>query len=215
MVVRYGTPRRLASASDALATSQSWPWIRSGSSRSASAAPAARMWVFMSSTHLTNFVRSFFGNGGSATRCTTTPARTSSVACSRAPRVSTCTSTPARTSPSDSLRTWRPSPPSTIGGYSQLTIRTRGATRGRSLQVASLEQAEAPDVGGAPLLARHDVAPGAAHRQPRGRPLGDRHDRQHLALPAQVRAHAVAGVERLVGPGERLRAARAQGERRA
>src|SRR4051794_7346068 len=207
-----------ASASHALATSQSWPCTRAKTKRSARRPPAARMCVFMSSTQVTKQFRSSLGNGGSATRCTTTPARTSSVGCSRAPRVRTCTSTPSRTSPSDSLRTWRPSPPSTMGGYSQETISTRGGTARRSVapdDSGALVQARAADVARAGLLAGHGVAPRPPQADARRGALLHRHDDEHLAVPAQVGTDAVAGVQSLVGAGERLRAALAQGERRA
>src|SRR5262249_28543578 len=49
------------------------------------------------------------------------------------PRVTTWTSMPAATRFSASLRTCRARPPSTIGGYSQVRIRTRVATRGGRL----------------------------------------------------------------------------------
>ena len=47
-----------------------------------------------------------------------------------APRVRTWTATPCATRPSESLRTWRARPPSTIGGYSQERMRMRRGTRG-------------------------------------------------------------------------------------
>src|SRR3954454_20026580 len=49
------------------------------------------------------------------------------------PRVTTSTSIPPATRVSDSLRTCRARTPSTIGGYSQVKIRTRVATRGGRL----------------------------------------------------------------------------------
>ena len=67
----------------------------------------------------------------------------------------------SRTSPSASLRTWRASPPSTIGGYSQDRMRTRIDTRGE-------------DVTGPKLACLHHLesaVPGRRRRR-RSRPPG-------------------------------------------
>src|SRR4051812_18272946 len=129
-VTSHGQPKRRASLRAAPATSQSWEWTRSKESESPRAAPAARMSSFMASTQRTKASRSSFGNSGSRTRWTVTPWRSSTSARRPPPRARTCTSTPLRTSPSASLRTWRASPPSTIGGYSHDRMRTRMDTAG-------------------------------------------------------------------------------------
>ena len=90
-------------------------------------AAAARMSSFMWPTHAMKASTSSRGKSGSRTRCTVTPWRSSTASRRPPPRVSTWTSCPSRTSCSDSLRTWRARPPSTIGGYSQERIRTRTA----------------------------------------------------------------------------------------
>src|SRR5215208_6771987 len=145
-VTSQGTPATRASLRAAPATSQSWECTRSTSRPSISSAPAARMSSFMWSTHEMNASRSSLGKSGSRTRWTVTPCRSSSVergfacqaSCSflalafgdvTSARVSRCTSCSCATSCSASLRTCRASPPSTIGGYSQERIRTRGGTR--------------------------------------------------------------------------------------
>src|SRR3954447_4537389 len=115
-----------ASLAEAAPTSQSWPCTRSKSSSASSSAPAAAMWSFILRTQATNACRSS-GISGSGIRWTITPWRSSRALERVPPRVSTCTSTPARTSASESLRTWRASPPSTIGGYSQDRMRIRTA----------------------------------------------------------------------------------------
>src|SRR5271170_6252478 len=89
---------------------------------------------FIRSTHATNRSRSR-GQLGSRTRCTVTPPSSATPSCpgsecSPIPRVSTSTVTPWRTSPSASLRTWRASPPSITGGYSQERMSTRSLTSG-------------------------------------------------------------------------------------
>src|SRR5215218_3959416 len=127
-VTSHGTPASRASLRAAPATSQSWECTRSTSRRSTSSAPAARMSSFMWSTQEMNASRSSLGKSGSRTRWTITPCRSSSAARRPPPLVSTCTSVPWATSCSASLRTWRARPPSTIGGYSQERIRTRGGT---------------------------------------------------------------------------------------
>src|SRR5687767_8417558 len=127
-VTSHGTPASRASLRAAPATSQSCEWTRSISSRSTSSAPAARMSSFMWSTHEMNASRSSFGKSGSRTRWTITPCRSSSALRCPPPRVNTWTSCSCATSCSASLRTWRARPPSTIGGYSQERIRTRGGT---------------------------------------------------------------------------------------
>src|SRR5512132_2278543 len=124
-VTSHGHLKRRASLRAAPATSQSWECTRSKQIESPSAAPAARMSSFIASTQATKASRSSFGNSGSRTRWTVTPWRSSTGWRRPPPRASTCTSTPLRTSPSASLRTWRASPPSTIGGYSQDRMRTR------------------------------------------------------------------------------------------
>ena len=78
---------------------------------------------FIRSTQATNSPRSV-GRFGSRMRWMMTPARSSS-GDSSPPRVSTWTSTSRSTSASESLRTWRASPPSISGGYSQERMRTR------------------------------------------------------------------------------------------
>src|SRR6266511_3794517 len=83
------------------------------------------MSAFMRSTQATNSPRSV-GRVGSRTRWIETPAATSSGGDSSPPRVRTCTSVPSSTSASESLRTWRASPPSIRGGYSQDRISVRG-----------------------------------------------------------------------------------------
>src|SRR5829696_2939796 len=127
-VTSHGTPAARARPRAAPATSQSWEWTRSGSTSSSSSSPAARMSSFMWSTQEMNASRSSLGKSGSRTRWTVTPWRSSDAARWPPPRVSTWTSWPWATSCSASLRTWRARPPSTIGGYSQERIRTRGGT---------------------------------------------------------------------------------------
>src|SRR4051812_46454286 len=124
IVASSGAGARRASRSAAPPTSQSWPWTRSGSSSSTSCTPARTMCAFMLRTHCTKAWRSA-GYSGSATRWTWTPWRTSCSLVRVPPRVSTCTSTSSPTSASESLRTCRASPPSTIGGDSQEGGRTR------------------------------------------------------------------------------------------
>src|SRR5690349_2018875 len=127
-VTSHGTPASRASLRAAPATSQSCECTRSGPISSSSSAPAARMSSFMWSTQEMKASRSSLGKSGSRTRCTVTPWRSSRSASRPPPRVSTWTSWPCATSCSDSLRTCRASPPSTIGGYSQERIRTRDGT---------------------------------------------------------------------------------------
>src|SRR6476661_4833531 len=84
---------------------------------------------FICSTQATNRWSSR-GQLGSRTLWTATPASSSPPGCppgggSPTPRVSTSTLTPCRTSASASLRTWRASPPSMTGGYSQERSSTR------------------------------------------------------------------------------------------
>src|SRR3954447_10560617 len=134
MVARSGAPARRASRGGAPPASQSWPWTRSGASSSTSSAPARSMCAFMVRTQATKRLRSS-GYSGSATRWTCTPWRSSYGIVRAPPRVSTWTSTPSRASPSDSLRTWRARPPSTIGGYSQDRIRTRTTARTLSAEL--------------------------------------------------------------------------------
>src|SRR3954451_7354409 len=126
-VTTSGQRMRRARRSPARPTSQSWPWTRSKSSRAASSAPAAAMSRFIRRTQRRKASRSR-GVAPSGTRWTTTPLRSSSGGSSPSPRVSTWTSTPWATRPSESLRTCRASPPSTMGGYSHERIRTRGGT---------------------------------------------------------------------------------------
>src|SRR5688500_17216365 len=127
-VTSHGTPASRASWRAAPATSQSCECTRSGAISSTSSAPAARMSSFMWSTQEMNASRSSLGKSGSRTRWTITPCLVSRASRCPPPRVRTCTSWSCATSCSASLRTWRASPPSTIGGYSQERIRTRGGT---------------------------------------------------------------------------------------
>src|SRR3954447_15323801 len=242
-VTSHGHPKRRASLRAAPATSQSWEWTRSKESESPSAAPAVRMSSFMASTQRTNASRSSLGNSGSRTRWTVTPWRSSTAARRPPPRASTWTSIPARTSPSASLRTWRASPPSTIGGYSHDRIRTRVGTRredptgldgrlhGRRArscnrpsspfqQCDAIRRGELGDLGAPrelPQRAREHVAPrsGQLAGELERRPLrrAHRHDDEHLGLTAGKGAHPGPGLDGRVGAGERPRAAGAQGER--
>src|SRR5215207_9691328 len=164
-VTSHGHAKRRASLRAAPATSQSCEWTRSKESESPSAAPAVRMSSFMASTQRTKASRSSFGNSGSRTRWTVTPWRSSTAARRPPPRASTWTSTPLRTSPSASLRTWRASPPSTIGGYSHDRMRTREGMPEQDVtgpKVACLHHLESPFLGAAeaPLraasLSHHD-----------------------------------------------------------
>src|SRR4051794_31819118 len=132
-VTSHGTSAARARRSAARATSQSCECTRSNSSVSSSSAPAARMSSFMWSTQRMKPARSSFGYSGSRTRCTVTPWRSSSASRFPPPRVTTWTSAPQATRFSASLRTCLARPPSTIGGYSQVRIRTRVATRGGRL----------------------------------------------------------------------------------
>jgi hypothetical protein len=89
---------------------------------------------FIRSTHATKRSRSR-GQLGSRTRWTFTPpnsplARSSPLAATPTPRVSTSTATPWRTSASASLRTCRARPPSITGGYSHDRSNTRALTHG-------------------------------------------------------------------------------------
>ena len=59
---------------------------------------------------------------------------------------------PAPTSPSESLRTWRARPPSTIGGYSQERIRMRRGTSGAGAYRRARERGCRPDDASVPLL---------------------------------------------------------------
>src|SRR5919201_2164097 len=79
---------------------------------------------FIRSTQATNSLSSA-GRVGSITRWTWTPAIVSSEGDSSPPRVKTWTSVSRSTSASESLRTWRASPPSMSGGYSQDRMRIR------------------------------------------------------------------------------------------
>src|SRR3954452_2886849 len=140
-VTSHGTPASRASLRAAPATSQSCECTRSGSISSSSSAPAARMSSFMWSTHEMNASRSSLGKSGSRTRWTVTPCLDSRAPRRPPPRVSTCTSVPCATSCSDSLRTCRASPPSTIGGYSQERIRTRAGTVGPADHIVGADMA--------------------------------------------------------------------------
>src|SRR3954447_18324867 len=140
-VTSHGTPASWERRRAAPATSQSCECTRSGSISSSSSAPAARMSSFMWSTHEMNASRSSLGKSGSRTRWTITPWRSSVAASRPPPRVTTCTSVPCATRCSDSLRTCRASPPSTIGGYSQERIRTRAGTVGAPDHIVGADMA--------------------------------------------------------------------------
>src|SRR4051794_9062328 len=102
------------------------------------------------------------GVAPSGTRWTTTPLRSSSDGSSPSPRVSTWTSTPCATRPSESLRTWRASPPSTMGGYSHESINTRGVTAA----VEAIAAARCP----------HRPTTFVSKARPFSRPQGGRHE---------------------------------------
>src|SRR3954451_11922774 len=182
-VTTSGRPARAASASPARPTSQSCPWIRSKSSSPQSSRPRSSMSRFIRSTQARNASRSV-GCAPSSTRCTSTPRTVSRPV---PPRVRTWTSTPSATSPSDSLRTWRASPPSTIGGYSQERIRTREGTRRPSLLVAEVRAR----VDRAALGAETDGP--AAHHALAERPVAL--DLEALAVAERRRAGREACVE--------------------
>src|SRR6185312_3095134 len=123
-VAIHGRSARRATCSAAPATSQSWECTSSKRSSSSSSLPARAMCSFIDATQRMNALTSR-GKGGWLTRCTITPWRSSRAARCSEPRVRTCTSTPSPTRFSDSLRTWRASPPSITGGYSQENVRVR------------------------------------------------------------------------------------------
>src|SRR4051794_1226062 len=182
-VTTSGRPAWAASASPARPTSQSCPWIRSKSSSAQSSRPRSFMSRFIRSTQARNASRSA-GCAPSSTRWTSTPRTVSRPV---PPRVRTWTSTPSATSPSDSLRTWRASPPSTIGGYSQERIRTRPGTRRPSLLAAERGAILDP----AALGAECD-RPAAHHARPE-RPVAL--DLEPVALPQRRRTGGEARVE--------------------
>src|SRR5437763_14137641 len=155
------------------------------------------MSAFMCSIQATNSPRSR-GRSGSRTRWTTTPSTSSSGGDSSRPRASTCTSRSCWTRLAASLRTWRASPPSISGGYSQDRMSTPNARA--SSQVAPARQALADQHHAAldqpravtrpvarldPQL-HYDVPMGETYRPPRAPPEPDA-----CARPA-VAAHTEA-----------------------
>ena len=83
------------------------------------------MWPFIAPTQRTNALASF-GNGGSADAMDDDAvAVVLGGQAAAAAREHVDLDTRRRTSCSESLRTWRPSPPSITGGYSQEMSRTR------------------------------------------------------------------------------------------
>src|SRR4051812_34508083 len=214
IVASSGAPARRASRSAAPPTSQSWPWTTSNASSSTRAAPARSMCAFMLRTQETNRFRSS-GYSGSGTRWTCTPWRSSWGAVRAPPRVSTWTSTPSRTSASESLRTWRASPPSTIGGYSQLRTRAVGANAWTLPAQLQREQRDGDGRGGGQLVGDPEE-----QVEQRGQ---QEHERGGGELPAMLgREHAaedardeeVAVAERGVGDAGELQLGQAGGRRR-
>src|SRR4051794_40832352 len=203
-VTSHGQPKRRASLRAAPATSQSWEWTRSKESESPRAAPAARMSSFMASTQRTKASRSSLGNSGSRTRWTVTPWRSSTSARRPPPRASTWASTPRRTSPSASLRTWRASPPSTIGGAAHPKITTRGGDPGGGPHRPPPPPAAPPPRGAGTLPALHPFE--QRHAVRRGE-LGDLRAARELAQrPGE---HVAPRAGQVAGERERraLRAA--------
>ena len=136
-VTSHGTPASRASVRAAPATSQSWECTRSGASRSTQLlARGAHVLVHVVDPG-DERVEVVLGEVGLAHAVDRHAMPVLAAARWPPPRVSTCTSCPCATSCSESLRTWRASPPSTIGGYSQERIRTRGGTDGADHIVAA------------------------------------------------------------------------------
>ena len=113
------------------ATSQSWPWTTSKScGRSSSAARPRACASFMPSTQAHELVEVARRRRlGHAVDAHAGADLLGHVALAPA-REDVDRRRPCATSPSESLRTWRASPPSTIGGYSQERIRMRRGTSG-------------------------------------------------------------------------------------
>src|SRR5512132_2934371 len=165
----------------------------SKSSRSPSSTPAASMSEFMRSTQATNSLSSA-GRVGSMTRCTWTPAITSSEGDSSPPRVRTWTSASRSTSASESFRTCLARPPSMSGGYSQERIRTR------FIDGLRLEQRRQTEVRGEIAHAWVDGLGGVYGLQ------------QGLRVGGRPRVRVVAGLAAVVHEGP---VARLQGEQLA
>ena len=128
--------RRRRARRRAAATSQSWPWTTSKRSARAERA-AGREHVRRSCPRPRRRTRR--GRAASAARDAVDAharARPRRRRRARAAREDVDLDALRRTSASESLRTWRARPPSTIGGYSQERIRTRGPRACASLAVA-------------------------------------------------------------------------------
>src|SRR5436190_14597465 len=176
MVAMKGTFHRARRSSPAHATSQSWAWTRSGRQSSSAVVSCTTLWL----AELILARKLSSGSHGRSVRArsTRTPSTTESSGTSGWWSVRTTTSWPARTRARDRPSTWAARPPTTSGGYSQLTMAIRiGADRSgrRDGPEVVADELTHPPVAGSPALGAGGVAvPVEAAADPRRRVIGER-----------------------------------------